>query len=219
MPGLGSGDRGGDRLQIPHLPHQNHVGVLAQNGLQGSIERFGVGPDFPLIHHAVLMLMEELYGILHRHDVLRPRLIHFVYDGRECSGLSRSGRAGDKNETPRFLAESVNNPRKIELIDGHHVQGHQPKRGSEAVPLKVSVDTEAGPRRNGVREIDLPVGLQTLALILGQNAVDEVSGLHPLQRWILELHEPAVHSRHRGTTNSEMKVRSPHFQNLHQDVH
>ena len=61
--------------------------------------------------------------------------------------------------------------------------------------------------------------LVTLALILGQNAVDEVSGLHPLQRWILELHEPAVHSRHRGTTNSEMKVRSPHFQNLHQDVH
>mgnify|MGYP000014577343 CR=1 FL=1 len=35
MPGLGRRERRRDRLEVAHLPHQNHIGVLTERGAQG----------------------------------------------------------------------------------------------------------------------------------------------------------------------------------------
>jgi hypothetical protein len=67
--GLGGGQGGGDRLQVPHLADQDDVGVLAQDMLEGAGERVRVLPDLPLVHHSPLVLVEELDRVLDRHDV------------------------------------------------------------------------------------------------------------------------------------------------------
>ena len=65
--GLRRGQRGGDRLQVAHLADQDHVGVLAQGGLQGRGEAGGVGAQLALVDQALLVAMEELDGVLDRH--------------------------------------------------------------------------------------------------------------------------------------------------------
>ncbi len=68
--GLGSGQGGGDRLQVAHLADEDHVGVLAQSGLQRVAEALGVGAELALVDEALLVPVEELDRVLDRHDVL-----------------------------------------------------------------------------------------------------------------------------------------------------
>ena len=67
--GLGGGDGRLDRFEIPHLTHQDDVGVLTQDVLQGVGERMRVGPDLPLVDHGTLVVVQVLDGVLDRHDV------------------------------------------------------------------------------------------------------------------------------------------------------
>ena len=53
--GLGGGQRGGDRLEVAHLAHEDHVRVLAQRGLQAEREALRVGAQLALVHDAVLV--------------------------------------------------------------------------------------------------------------------------------------------------------------------
>ena len=81
--GLGSGDRGLDRLQVPHLAHQDHVGVLAEDVLEGGGEGAGVRTDLPLVHHRCLVMMEVLDGILDGHDVHGSFVVDHVEERRQ----------------------------------------------------------------------------------------------------------------------------------------
>jgi hypothetical protein len=49
---LGDGEAGVDRLQVAHLAHEDHVGILAQRVLEGVREGLGVGPDLALVDDA-----------------------------------------------------------------------------------------------------------------------------------------------------------------------
>jgi hypothetical protein len=64
--GLGGSQRGRDRLQVSHLPDQDHVRVLAQRALEGRREVDRVGADLALVEDALLVLMEELDRVLDR---------------------------------------------------------------------------------------------------------------------------------------------------------
>ena len=102
--GLGRGQRGRDRLEVAHLADEDHVGVLAQRGLQAEREALRVGAELALVDDALLVRVQELDRVLDRHDVLVARLVDLVDHRRQRGGLARAGRAGDEHEAARLVA-------------------------------------------------------------------------------------------------------------------
>jgi hypothetical protein len=171
--GLSRCESGLDGLQIAHLSHEDNVWVLTQHRLERPIERLRVGAHLALVDDAALVPVQELDGVLDGHDVLFARLVDLVDHRRQCGGLARGG-SGDQHEPAGFCAQHVQRlgqPQFVYADDGH---GNEPERRPQAVPLKECVHPKTGSTGHGVREIYLPVGLQALALILGQDAIDHI---------------------------------------------
>ena len=71
--GLGQREGELNGLEVAHLTHQQDVGVLAQGGAKGPLERGTVGPDLSLRDGGEPVLVDVLDGVLDREDVHRPR--------------------------------------------------------------------------------------------------------------------------------------------------
>ena len=173
--GLGRGQRGRDRLEVAHLADEDHVGVLAQRGLQRGGEALRVGAELALVDHALLVGVHELDRVLDRHDVLVARRVDLVDHRRERGRLARAGRAGDEHEAARPARELVDDGRQAELVDRGQPEGDQAEGGADRAALEVGVDTEAGVAGDRVGEVELPVGLQALALLAGEDRVDDLA--------------------------------------------
>ena len=115
--GLGSGDRGRDRLEVAHLAEEDHVGVLAERCAESLAEARRVCADLALVHDAPLVAMEELDRILDRDDVVVPRAVDLVDHRRERRRLARARRARDEHEAARPVCESRKARRQSELLE------------------------------------------------------------------------------------------------------
>src|SRR5256885_245482 len=73
-----------------------------------------------------------------------------------------------------FLADLVREGGQPEPVDGDDLEGDQAEGGAQRSALEVGVDTEARAPRDRVGEVDLPVGLQPLALIVVEDRVDDL---------------------------------------------
>ena len=91
--------------------------------------------------------------------------------------LARAGRARDEHEAARPLGQLVQDDRQAELVDGLDRERDQAEGRPDRAALVVGVDTEASASWDRVGEVDLPVGLQALALIVGQDRVDRLARL------------------------------------------
>ena len=78
-----------DGLEVAHLADEYHVGVLPQDVLEGLGEALGVLVDLALVDDALLVLVQELYGVLYAHDVLVPGLVDLVDHGGEAWSICR----------------------------------------------------------------------------------------------------------------------------------
>jgi hypothetical protein len=103
--GLGGVEGHPHRLQVAQLADEDHVGVLAERGLQGGRERRRVGAELAVGHDRGLRDVDELHGILDRDDVERLRLVDPVDEGGERRRLSRAGRPRDEDEAPHGPAD------------------------------------------------------------------------------------------------------------------
>ena len=72
-----------DGLQVAHFADQHHVRVFTERSAQRVGEALGVGVQFALIHHTVLVHVHELDGILDGQDVVVPFGVDLVDHGRE----------------------------------------------------------------------------------------------------------------------------------------
>ena len=115
--GLGRGQRGGDRLEVAHLADEDHVGVLAQRGLQRGGEALRVGAQLALVDEAALVGVQELDRVLDRHDVLVAGLVDLVDHSRQRGRLARAGGPGDEHEAARLARELVHDRGEPELVD------------------------------------------------------------------------------------------------------
>ncbi len=66
---LRDGEGGFDGLQVAHFTHQHHVGILAKGRPEGLLEAVGVRVDLPLVHQALLVLVDVFDGVLDGQDV------------------------------------------------------------------------------------------------------------------------------------------------------
>ena len=177
VPGLSRGQRGRDRLEVAHLSDEDHVGVLAQRRLQRVAEALRVGAELALVDEALLVPVQELDRVLDRHDVLLARAVDLVDHRGERGGLPRAGRARDEDEAARPARELVDGGRQAELVDARHPERDQAERRPDRSPLVVGVYAEAGVARDRVGEVELPVRLQTLALVAREDRVDDLAGV------------------------------------------
>ena len=144
--GLGRGQRGRDRLEVAHLAHEDHVGVLAKGCLQAEREALCVVADLALVDHALLVAVQELDRVLDREDVLLALLVDLVDHRRQRRGLAGSGRTRHEHEATRLLHHLVDHRRQPELVDRLDLGGDQAERRADRGALHVGVDPEAPER-------------------------------------------------------------------------
>jgi hypothetical protein len=175
--GLGRGQRGGDRLQVAHLADEDDVGVLSQGGAQAEGEVLGVGADLALVDDRALVLVQELDRVLDREDVVLMLAVDHVDHRRQRRALARAGRAGDEDESARFLGQLPQHLRHAERVERRDVLRDEAEGGADRAALEEAVDAEAGDAGDRVGEVELLVVLEALALVVVEDAVDDLAGL------------------------------------------
>src|SRR5436190_10323241 len=109
--------------------------------------------------------------------------------------------------------------RQPEVVDRRDLVRDQPEGRPQRGPLEVGVDAEACAPGDAVREVELPVGLQPLPLVVGENRVDDLARVGRCERRIaLELDQAAAHSDGWGRSGGEVQVGRAPIQNLEQQV-
>ena len=177
MASLGRGQGGGDRLQVAHLADQDHVGILSQGGAQAEGEVGRVGADLALVDDRVFVLVQELDRILDREDVVLALVVDHVDHRRQRRALARAGGAGDEDETARFGAELAQHLRHLERVQRRNVLRHQTEGCADRAALEEAVDAEASDVGDRVGEIELFAGLEAFALVVVEDAVDDLASL------------------------------------------
>jgi hypothetical protein len=121
------------------------------------------------------LFVQELYGVLNAHDVLVPGPVDLVDHGGEGGRFATPCRACYKDKPSRLVGKALYCFRKPKLADALYLAGDGTERRADSAPLEVDVDPEAGDARQRVAEVELPLVLQSLALIVGEEVVDQVA--------------------------------------------
>src|SRR2546430_1874412 len=98
------------------------------------------------------------------------RAVAIVSRSRISPARITSGSAG-------LAGERLEHGGQAELLELRNRMRDSAEGRADRASLEEAVDTEAGDTRDGICEIELLAGLETLALIVVQQAVDSVSGL------------------------------------------
>jgi hypothetical protein len=109
--------------------------------------------------------------------------------------------------------------RQAEAIERHHVERDQAQCGTDGGALHVGVDAEAGPPRDLVGEVELPVVLELLALTLGQDRVDDLARVVGGEDGeALHRHQATAYPHGRGCPRRDVEVGGPAVNDLEQHV-
>jgi len=122
--GLGGGQRGGDGLEVSHLPNEDDVGILTQGVLEGGGEAVRVGPDLPLVDERLLVLVEELDGVLDRHDVVGSLGVDEIDEGGERRRLARARDPSHEDHAALQPGELLDGGGQTEIIDRLDFEGY-----------------------------------------------------------------------------------------------
>ena len=217
--GLGRGQGRADRLHVAHLADEDDVGVLAQRGLEAEREGRRVRPQLALVDDALLVVVQELDRVLDGEDVLVARLVDLVDDRGERRRLARARGARDEHEPARLLGEGADDRRHAELLERHRLRGDQAEGGGERAALEVRVDAEAAVAGDRVGEVDLPLGLQALALRGVEDRVDDLPRVRRRElRHPLEGDQRALLADHGRRAGRQVKVGGLLLHDLDEDV-
>ena len=121
------------------------------------------------------MFVQELDGVLNAHDVLLPGLVDLIDHGGQGGRFAASRRACDKDEPARLLCKVLYGLRQPELAYALYLARDGTESRTDSAPLEVDVDPEAGASRQRVAEVELPLVLQSLALVVGEEIIDQVA--------------------------------------------
>jgi len=161
---LGRRQRRLDRLVVAHLADENDVGVLAQGRAQRDRERLGVDLDLPLVDEALLVPVEELDGILDRHDVLGAGGVDVVDHGREGSRFTGTGGAGHQHHPAALGRDLLEDRGQQQLLRREDPDGDHTQDEAYRAPLLEDVATKSAEPRHRVRHVDLEAVLELLLL-------------------------------------------------------
>ena len=126
-----------NRFGIPHLAHQDDVGILSEDAPEGLLERLHVASELALVDRAHLVRVDKLDGVLNRDDVDGLGLVEMLDHRGERRGLAAPRRPCDEDHPLRCLADVPEHRGKGEGLDGRRGQGDRAEcRPEDAHPLE-----------------------------------------------------------------------------------
>ena len=209
MARLGGRQGGLDGLLVAHLPHQDHVGILAQDPAQRALERGGIEAHLTLVDDRLLVGVQVLDRVLDRHDVLRAGLVDVVDHRGQRGGLARAGGAGEQHDPALLLGQPPDHRWEIELVHGADRERDRPADQRDRPALAEGVDAEARQALDRVREVDLPVLFELLQQPgLADHVLHRALGVLGREGLgALDGQELAVHAHHRRSRDLHVQVR------------
>ena len=211
---LGDTQSGFDGFQVAHFADEHHVRIFAERGAQGVGEGVRVGVDFALVHQALLVIVEELDGVLDGDHVLFMLVVDFVEHGRERGGLARAGRPGHEHEAARLVAQRAHDVGKAESVKALDLPRNGTKHGGHRAALVKDVAAETGQALQTEGEVEFEVFLEPVLLHVGKNAVGQRLGVCRGERGHVERAQLAVHANARRAIGGEVQVAASHFDHL-----
>ena len=206
MARLGDAQAGLDRLVVPHLADQDDVRVLAQDRPQGVRVGLGVDVKLPLVDDGLAGIEIVLDRVLDGHDVDVPLVVDVLDHAGQGRRLAAAGRPGDEDEAARQVAELGDALGDAELGEAPHVRQESPEGARDGALLHEDVRPEAAEVLEPEREVELPLLLEHLLLLVRQDAVDEVLGLGRRERRVVDRLERAVDADPRRDVGRDMEV-------------
>src|ERR1700692_510624 len=88
-----------DGFSVAHLSNQNHLRSLTEGCPQSEGEARGIAVQFTLMNNAILVGMQELYGIFDSEHVVRLIFVYFVDDGCKRGRLARARGTRDQYDS------------------------------------------------------------------------------------------------------------------------
>src|SRR5215213_2723169 len=214
MPSLRRSHSERDGLEVTHLAYEYHVGVLPQDMLESLGEALGVLVDLALVDDALLVLVQELYGILHAHDALVPGAVDLVDHGGEGGRFPAACRACNQDEPARLLGEFFDSTWQPEFTYALYLAWDGTESRANSASLKVDVDPEAGAAWQRVGKVELPLVLQALALVVGEEVVDQVARRVGRQGRIIQRLDLAADPHHGRQSGRDVQVARPHIRGV-----
>jgi len=118
----------------------------------------------------------------------------------------------------RLAGELVQDVRQSEVVEPRYLHRDETEGGAQAVALEEGVDPETRLSRNRIGEVDLPLVLEVLPLILRKNRVDELARVVGGEARVLERLENAVDADDGRVTDAQMQIARAALQNLEKNV-
>jgi hypothetical protein len=140
--------------------------------------------------------VQELDRVLDGEDVLVAGVVDQVEHRRERRRLARAGWPRHQHESTRLLGELLERVREPQRGELRHLVRDQAEGSRQRRALHVRVHAEAGLPRNRVGEVDLPIVLQPLALVVREDRVDDLTSELRRQMWVIQRMQPAVVADH-----------------------
>ena len=134
--------------------------------------------DFALIHQALLVVVEELDGVLDRDHVLFALGVDLVEHRGERRGLARTGRAGDQHQAARLVAQSSSPPRGKPSASKPLISHGIVRNTAPTAPRWLKqIAAETRQILQAEREVQLQIFLEPVLLRVGQHAIGQRLGV------------------------------------------
>src|SRR5581483_2479431 len=101
-----------------------------------------IGMHFPLIHQALLMVVEELNRILDGDHVLFAFVVDLVEHGGERGRFAGTGRTRYQNQAARLVAQTFDDSRQAERVESLQFPGNCSKNGADGAALIEKIAAE-----------------------------------------------------------------------------
>ena len=201
-------DGGLDGLEVAHFTDEDDIGVLPERGADAFGEGGDVVVDFPLCHHATLVGVVILDGVLDCDDVTILVLVDPVDHRSEGRGLTGTGRTRHENEPARTAQEVLNHRRQAELLEREDRRGNEAQDHAEHAFTAVDVDAETSLLVERETEVTAAVALEALDLLGGRNGAHQRLGILVRERGAFNRDHTATDAETRRPADVQVQVGS-----------
>src|SRR5215471_21591327 len=133
--GFSDAQRRFDGFQVAHFADQHHVRIFTKRSAQRVGKRLRIGVHFTLVHQAALVLVHEFDGIFNGNDVVMALDVDLVKHGGQRGGFSGTRRTGNQNQPARLIAQTRDNLRQVELLEGLDLKRNYAVNSAHRAPL------------------------------------------------------------------------------------
>src|SRR4029077_2050082 len=99
--------------------------------------------NFPLVHEALFVIVQEFDRVLDRYHVFFTLVVDLVEHGREGRGFTRTGGACNQHESARLFAKPANDWRKTQCVERFNFPWNRPEDGRHGAALMENVSAKA----------------------------------------------------------------------------